>query len=330
MRAVFYWICLFIGILKCATQKISNDPCPDQLLSLSQGMKCTIEWAKLKKMLKPTQPSIGFSWSKAKMLEDFKDGKSSQKEMDSKPVPVALNSEGAPHCLDHHHTLAALDLGGPSLSSVFVTLYISCIDTDSSGDQFWQKLEENKMAYLYTLPESNPKMLPQKIVPEELPSEISMNLTGSSFEDDPWRSVSSFVRKISDGQKCPKGNKYCNRGYDRVCDLDGYGIPFFEFRWAYFIADATYHNQSLWPQGKNRTDFERTFETLSSKDIPAIDPGQWQAMASLLLPLLRGVPAVEYVVPSTVAPLSGKLPGAHLGFTPIPEPDPDCKLVMCK
>ena len=124
---------------------------------------------------------------------------------------------------------------------------------------------------LLSRPAGNPNLLPQPISPSDLPqiikcsgtscggssvssvvfsttSSVATSTTPSStmppgsasgsasgsgttlFVDDPWRSWASFVRKIK-GDACADANKYCARGFDRICDpTTGKGIPFFEFR----------------------------------------------------------------------------------------------------
>ena len=45
------------------------------------------------------------------------------------------------------------------------------------------------------------------------------------FQDDIWRSLASFVRKLG-GSNCPNSNDDCMRAYDRVCSADGDPPPF--------------------------------------------------------------------------------------------------------
>ena len=71
---------------------------------------------------------------------------------------------------------------------------------------------------------------------------------------DPWRSLASFVRKVKHLKDCEKGNKYCMRAYNRTCSPSGSGIPFFEFRWAYFFNDA-FTDAALWTNASAAVEF---------------------------------------------------------------------------
>lgn len=324
-------LAVFAALFVCAfsgRSQVSN--CPKNLTNMQVGSSCTLEWTDLQSVLRPTQHAIGFAWAKAKFQGKFQDIDSAKKEMDSSPIPVALDGRGIPYCLDHHHTLAALDFAGVGLSSVKVTIFISCSIEGLSEDEFWSYLSLMNKAYLYSIPENDITALPQKVSYTQLPSKISFNFSGSSFSNDPWRSFSSFVRKIKSGEKCSKGNKYCNRGYDRVCDSQHRAIPFFEFRWAFFMIDASYHNSSLWNNDDDRETFCNAFQNLTvPESINMIDPQMWQDAASLLLPLLRGLSVAKYEIPESIMALAGALPGYHVGKSPITEPDPDCDSPQC-
>lgn len=82
---------------------------------------------------------------------------------------------------------------------------------------------------------------------------------------------------------CPKKNKYCDRGYDRVC-LTTKSIPFFEFRWGYFFNDAFNNPVKLWVDVPGGFD---AFNKMYSNLLPTSSMQDWGAAASSLVALAR-------------------------------------------
>eukprot|EP00947_MAST-08B_sp_MAST-8B-sp1_P003976 g3976.t1 len=290
-----------------------------------------------KPLLKPTQQGIGYAWVQRKLENSFQSSDDAQDELKDSVVPVVVGPGAANlYILDHHHTLMALELADSDIQDdVHVYISVVCDYRSLSTSVFWQKLVSDKFAYLLSRPAGSPKQLPSRIQPSDLPNAITTAASGG-FVDDPWRSWASFVRKIkapcTGCSDCPSGNKYCNRGYSRDCASSAAGggsVPFFEFRWAYFMNDA-FNDSQLWPSSDTYAAFKAVVDKLPAVSTPGkADADAWAAGASALLPLLRGASASTYVVPSTSPSIAGKLPGFHAGASPIPKEDPDCNPPTC-
>ncbi len=166
-----------------------------------------------------------------------------------------------------------------------------------------------------------------------LPTYFAFNSTDNVFKDDHWRSLASFVRKttnktcdeacsrVAKGESC---SDVCMRGYDRLCrKSDGTGIPFFEFRWAYFMNDAALSD----------TAFRECYDGVSGvSSIEKIDYHSWQDCADVLIPLCRSDLASRYRLPSDCFGMTRdfglSLPGFTPEWTPIPD-DPSCGTRAC-
>lgn len=132
---------------------------------------------------------------------------------------MVLGSDGnggiAAYIVDHHHELSALDLSG--YTSTDVTINIVCDYTSLSVDALWSKLASENFAYLLGRPSSpgkcsgSWKQLPSRIPYCEfdwftrilmvhlacLPTAFVMTEDNQTLVDDPFRSLSSFVRKVT-------------------------------------------------------------------------------------------------------------------------------------
>jgi hypothetical protein len=184
-------------------------------------------------------------------------------------------------------------------------------------------------AYLYGRSDKTPDALPSPIPPSSLPSSFHFNSKeGSTFADDRWRAIVGFARKI----QISGTSKYEMRCMDRICDSStGGGIPFFEYRWAYFFADA-YTNSSLWgdidPVAYKV--FDSKYKALPSTAPGSADVGAWQAASDTLLSLCRSDVAGDFAVPTEFGIFSGKLPGYWSGMGKIkPTKDVDCAAPVC-
>ena len=62
---------------------------------------------------------------------------------------------------------------------------------------------------------------------------------------------------------------------------------------------------------------------------PVSKVDDWSAAANDLIYLARGKPAGGFALPSSMGPLSGKLPGYVSGLVGIPKDDPDCTPPRC-
>jgi hypothetical protein len=245
--------------------------------------------------------------------------------MDDKTIPVVFGpGRKAVYAIDGHHTLAALDFSG--YHGVEITISVTCNYENMSEADFWAKLKDEGFAYLYGVPKDSPNALPVPISPSELPQQFSFTKSGSTFDDDRWRAMVGFARKIQTDDT----SKYQMRCMDRICDPHTGGtIPFFEYRWAYFFADA-FATKSLW-------DDSSAFEKFSSQynKLPAAGPGgadveEWQTVSNSLLHLCRGSSAGSYSIPATFGIFSGKLPGYHKGMGNIsPKKDNSCSPPVC-
>lgn len=191
------------------------------------------------------------------------------------------------------------------------------------------------VVYLGVHPDSDPNRLPVSISPTELPQRFSFTAEDMLFTDDPWRSITSYSRKIED-DNCPSSSKNCARCFYRGC-IDGYrsegsGVPFFEFQWAYMLLDATYYNRNLWPTSDDWSTFYNAYNKLPASEIGNINVNDWQDVAEYLIPLCRAPTIRYYSVPSDIfvgwTNKTSSLPGYILGDKQL-EDDPECLSPEC-
>jgi len=239
---------------------------------------------------------------------------------------------GVAYVIDHHHHLAALDLSG--FDSVDVTLSIACTLGSMTVSDVFQYLSSRGFAYFYGRPAGSPDTLPAPVKPSAMPVTLSFRANNITMADDRWRALSGFARKVDSCAGCSSGaanHNYGCRAYDRVCASSGQGIPFFEYRWAYFFNDAAAVNTSLWSSASAAQTFQHAMSALSSPspDAPVSDVDDWKAAAALLVPLARGASAGGYAVPASMGLMGGALPGYRGDLSPFPHDDPDCNLPSC-
>ena len=298
-------------------------------LSISVGAVCTIAWPAIQPVLRPTQQAVGFAWTLRK-LKDMDSAKHAQSAMDKSPLPVALGAGGSLYLIDHHHELAALDYTG--YRSVKVTVFVVCDFSSLSPAEAWTALVARGLAYPYGRRVGDPDSLPHRLNETALPNTLRFSRNGSTtFVDDPWRSLASFVRKVEvlpDGKDCPKhASPDCMRGYIRTCTASGASIPFFEFRWAYFFCAAHQPSGSyLWDSATSRMRFETAYAAATA------DPtahNAWEAAGESLVYLARGLSASTYTLPSAMGAMAGRLPGVVTGLQPIDSDDPNCDTPEC-
>ena len=299
--------------------------CTFPVLAVGVGEWCTAPWALLQPHLRPTQAAVGFAWVHHKATK-FDSNKHAQKEMDDTPVPVAKGPDGL-FLLDHHHELSALDYAG--YPDTEVTVFVSCDFSALSASDVWAALVSRAFAYPYGRPLHDHQSLPHLLNESALPTTIGFSASASTFRDDPWRSLASFVRKVKeldDGSDCPKhASSDCMRGYIRSCAPSGGVMPFFEFRWAYFFNDAAF-SSFLWD---NHTAFSRFRAIFPAALSDPSNSDQWHALAVPMVYLARGTVAAQYRVPGSMGTLAGALPGCVTGMQPIKDDDPDCAMLQC-
>ena len=170
--------------------------------------------------------------------------------------------------------------------------------------------------------------------------------SNKAFADDPWRALSSYSRKVKDAPdgfpNCDKDDdKYCERCYDRVCETNQStvvhnlesspppSIPFYEFRWGYFMNFAAFFNSSYWPSFDDWHDFMKAYSQLDTS-FETMDYKDWQDVADLLIPLCRSTPTGSYSLPDDIFPASNslKLPGYVEGTEKLGA-DPTCGIPSC-
>eukprot|EP01036_Dinobryon_divergens_P033729 gene33729-43589_t len=296
---------------------------------------CSNKWSNLQSLIKPTQKEVGFAWVQYKVNKSFSSSKDAQKEMDSGYTPGVIGPDGFIYVVDDHHTLCALDYSG--YSSTSVTVNIICDKRDLSLDDFWSYMASHNLAYLAAHPAGEPNALPTAILWDALPKSFSFNSKTIVFTNDPWRALMGFSRKVtnaaSPAPSCSgSDDKYCERCMFRGC-VDGYqtsggGVAFFEFRWAYYINDATFYNTSYWPSKDEYASFQTAYKALGDSVMGKINTDQWFDAADKVIALCRATSTAAYVVPPNLYPSSTTLPGYYSGYVKL-SADPDCASPQC-
>eukprot|EP01034_Spumella_vulgaris_P027482 gene27482-34204_t len=219
-----------------------------------------------------------------------------------------------------------------------------CDKRNMSIEDFWQVMNEQNLVYLAAHPDNKPNDLPEPISFEELPTTFSFTVSkkegGISFVDDPWRSLAGFSRKVTDvassGKTCGKDDSaYCERCMYRGCE-DGYqksgrGVSFFEFRWSYFLNDATFFAPYLWDSEDQYAAFKKAYERLPVSVLPKVDTSEWLDVAELAIALCRGKAGETYSLPTELFPSDDKgntLPGYFYGYQKLAD-DPSCSTPTC-
>ena len=319
-----------------------SDPSCTSVLLSSDSFKgtCTESWANLKPLILPTQSDLGYAWVARKFDKNFGSSKDAQKEMDDNPVPVVMGPVSTTsasvgfYMYDHHHTLAALDYSG--YDDTTVTVIVTCDWRSQSNATFWANMDAN---YVYSLArdQGNLSALPAPMASPQadLPSSFAFTSSSTTFGDDPYRSLASFVRKVENSSCTDDESKYCERGYDRVCNAQGSGIPFFEFMWAYYtnsvVLASDSGNDAWWPSPDDAAAFNQAWDALAPSSVTkltSVDLDAWGDAATLLVPLCRGTPTGRYELPTSAGFAYSALPGYVQGWEALPG-DPDCALAAC-
>ena len=111
------------------------------------------------------------------------------------------------------------------------------------------------------------------------------------------------------------------------CDKSGKGIPFFEFRWSYYMNDA-FNNGDLWGGDDDYTSFVKAYKDVDVDKLGKIKTSTWEEAAERLIPLCRWDGTGSYEVKLGGA-LEGSLPGVVEGWNPIAGDDPECDSPAC-
>jgi hypothetical protein len=210
--------------------------------------------------------------------------------------------------------------------------------------EFWVVMSEQNLVYLAAHPDKEPNALPRLINFRELPSTFSFSSKaqegGMTLVDDPWRSMAGFSRKVeevaSSGTTCGKSDSaYCERCMYRGCE-DGYhtsgrGVSFFEFRWSYFLNDATYFSPSLWDDSTQYAAFKEAYSALPESVPSKVDTSSWFKAAELAIALCRGAAGETYHLPLELFPSDARgntLPGYYHGYQKLTS-DPSCSTPTC-
>jgi hypothetical protein len=292
----------------------------DDLFHMKNGDTCTDQWHNLRQRLHPAQAAVGYAAVQRKYEQDYTTHRKAQAKMNEPGsyLPFVLGPHGVPYLVDSHHTVSALEASGHH--SVQVTMTKICDWSHLSREDFDMAMKKENFMMSRN---GNGDMIPPTI---------------AALKDDPWRSLAALVRKVKHHHHCPPNNPTCLRGYWRKCQEDGSMIPFFEFRWAYFMKEAFQQGCSTSSYWDDRSDCQRFHQAYSK--LVETNVGQsirdqhvkaWQKAAKLLVPLCRGTTAQTYRLPDDLGPPMGgeTLPGRVPQNYQIPTKDPSCAAPKC-
>jgi hypothetical protein len=293
--------------------------------------QCNNKWSNLKKLTKPMQREVGYAWVQHKLDSFFDSSKNAQSEMDETIIPAVIGPDSFFYVVDHHHELAALDYSG--YSSTVVTVQVLCDRRNSTLDEFWSDMTSLQYVYLAAHPDANTYEMPTPINPNQLPVSFSFTEDDKTLADDPWRALASFSRKVNapDSVECEKDSEYCMRCFYRGCGegnaSSGPGVPFFEYRWSYFMLYSSMYDTSYWPSTAEHDDFLTAYNTTfsNSQHFGSYHVEDWSYTASLAVALCRAEATGTYTLPQDIfeADQASTLPGYVMGYEPMEE-DPDC------
>eukprot|EP00899_Mesostigma_viride_P027407 jgi/Mesvir1/7851/Mv11786-RA.1 len=194
-------------------------------------------WEDVKHRLKPTQAALGWDWA-FKKLTSFSSAEGAQAYMDKKPIPVIQRGDNL-YVLDHHHTLAALEMSDFN-PRITLDVMLKFAEGERSEEVFWGFLEGKGWAYLR---DENYNRLD----PQTLPKSWCI----SAFRNDVYRSMGGFARQY----------KILARGEKLEDKL------FFEFKWGYFIWLHRDDEFGLWPDERIYRGWKRLKEMVEALDM---------------------------------------------------------------
>lgn len=308
--------------------------CDDVLASYNKfSGQCNNKWKNLKSSILPTQNQVGYAWIQYKLDKSFSSSKDAQTEMDASVLPGVIGPSGKIYIVDDHHTLCALDYSG--YDDTTVTINIICDKRGSTTEEFWSEMMKKNLVFLLSHPDNEPNKQYVAINYTQLPQSFSFTNKDISVSDDPWRSIAGYSRKVTTAAapapECSSSSdKYCERCFYRGCvdgtRTSGPGLPYYEFRWSYFMVQATFYSSNLWPSNSQYNDFYVSYTQLPSSKIGNIDTTKWANVAAKSIALCRGASAGAYVLPNYFS--SSHLPGYVSGYVPLAE-DPTCSSPTC-
>ena len=343
------------------------------LEGMEDGALCVVKWSEVRGVLHPSQEAIGYAEVKRKIHKSFASKEETAKHVEdtaSFPFVVGPGPHHIPYLVDSHHTAAAVEATG--YHSTHITLKKICDwnhlktslkpdvrtgssepskeDNDGNDESihyykdemssFYKSMIEHNLMLGIGRPKHDLNILPTPIPIANIRKTIPATI--AELKDDPWRSLASMVRHIKDVnfETCPYEQQKCLRGYYRECQEDGTMIPFFEFRWAYYINHAYVQGCSntttCWENATQCQQFNDAYQDLMKERPKSIDEQhrkRYKKVAELLLPLLRGKYTQSYKLPESLGiPMGGghELPGRIYGInTPIRHEDPNCHSPIC-
>ncbi len=317
--------------MNCIDALIDCDDIIQENSELFTG-KCNNKWKNIKSLIRPTQSEVGYAWIGYKLTDSFDNSNKAQDEMDSNPLPAVIGPDLKFYIVDDHHTISALDYSG--YTDTVVTVDVVCDKRKLSIDNFWLSMENNNLVNLVRHQEVND--LPVKMSPLLLPTMFSFNSSLRTLKDDPWRSLVGYSRKVNYGN-APNDDSSGNypyrcmyRGCSGGSEASGFGVPFFEFKWAYYMNDASMKTTTLWPSNVDYQSFIASFLLIEyTNDINDVNIDAWLKTASLIVPLCRTANVSTYIIPANLySSISESLPGYVVGYIPL-ENDPDCMSPRC-
>ena len=199
-----------------------------------------LPWHEAKARLRPSQSALGYDWAFYKLL-NFPTREAAQAYMDRKPVPCVQRGKKW-YTVDHHHTLAALELSG--YDDVEVTLErVHKVDKEAySKSAFWGYMEGRGWAF-----NRDDEYL------RDSPSNLPKDYRLTSFRNDIYRSIGGFLR----------AHDVLKRGKTLADRL------FFEFRWGYFFWLHRDNEYDLWPSSKSHAKFVELMKRIEKIELPA-------------------------------------------------------------
>jgi len=195
----------------------------------------TSKWFEIRDQVRPTQVALGWDWTFLK-LANFKDYHTAAEYMSRKPVPF-VSYRGKRYVVDHHHTLAALELSGWDVEVKMEEIFE--YDADLTEERFWGIMEGKGWSFCW---DADYKRMEYSDIPK------SFNLT--AFRNDVYRSLGGFARRY----------KLLKRGKMLEDKL------FFEFQWGYFFWLHRNDAYALWPSSQLQRGFDRLLKMIEQTD----------------------------------------------------------------
>jgi len=192
-------------------------------------------WFEIRDVVRPTQVALGWDWTFYK-LANFKDADSAKAYMARKPIPY-VKYRGLRYVVDHHHTLAALNLAGWDIDVYMEEIFE--YDDDIGDDRFWGNMEGKGWSFCWDSDYS-------RLSHESIPKSFELQ----AFRNDIFRSLGGFCRKA----------KLLKRGKMLEDKL------FFEFQWGYFFWLHRNDAYALWPSSQLQRGFDRLLAMIEQTD----------------------------------------------------------------